>query len=73
MSRPSLASNDTAVQKNSDGSFDIYFGPVAPAGKESNWVPTDQKRPFELLFRLYGPKKELFEKTWRLSDVQEMK
>ena len=71
MSRPSLASNDTAVQKNSDGSTDIYFGPSAPAGKESNWAPTDAKRQFELLFRLYGPKKELFEKTWKLPDVQE--
>ena len=73
MSRASLASNDTKVQKNSDGSMDIYFGPAAPAGKESNWVPTDPKRQFELLFRLYGPKKELFEKTWKLPDVQEVK
>lgn len=73
MSRPSLASNDTAVQKNPDGSTDIYFGPNAPAGKESNWVPTDPKRQFELLFRLYGPKKELFEKAWKLPDVEEVK
>lgn len=71
--RPSLASNDTAVQKNPDGSTEIYFGPKAPAGKESNWVPTDPKRQFELLFRLYGPKKELFEKKWQLSDVEELK
>ncbi len=68
-----LTTNTTAVQKNSDGSTDIYFGPVAPAGKKSNWVPTDPKRQFELLFRLYGPKKELFEKTWKLPDVQEVK
>ena len=73
MSRPSLASNDTSVQKNADGSTDIYFGPAAPAGKESNWVPTDPKRQFELLFRLYGPKKDLFEKTWKLPDVEEVK
>lgn len=73
MSRASRASNDTAVQKNADGSTDIYFGPKAPAGKESNWVPTDPKRRFELLFRLYGPKKELFEKTWRLPDVEVVK
>ena len=73
MSRSSLASNDTAVQKNPDGSTDIYFGPTAPAGKESKWVPTDPKRQFELLFRLYGPKKELFEKTWKLPDIEEVK
>jgi hypothetical protein len=73
MSRLSLASNDTAVQKNADGSTDVYFGPKAPAGKSSNWVPTDPKRRFELLFRLYGPKKELFDKTWKLPDVEEVK
>jgi hypothetical protein len=73
MSRASLASNDTKVQKNPDGWTDIYFGPKAPAGKEPNWVPTDPKRQFELLFRLYGPKKELFEKTWKLPDVEEVK
>ena len=73
MSRPSLASNDTTVQKNPDGSTDIYFGPAAPAGKESNWVPTDPKRQFELLFRLYGPKKELSENTWKLPDIETVK
>jgi len=73
VSRPSLASNDTTVQKNADGSTDIYFGPKAPTGKESNWVPTDAKGQFEVLFRLYGPKKELFEKTWKLPDIEEAK
>jgi hypothetical protein len=52
---------------------DIYFGPSASAGKESNWGPIDPKRQFELLFRLYGPKKELFEKTWKPPDVREVK
>lgn len=50
----------------------IKLGPSPPAGKESNWVPTDPKRQFELLFRLYGPKKEL-EKQWKLPDVEEVK
>ena len=70
MSRPSLASNDTLVQKNADGSVDVYLGPKPPAGKQTNWVPTDPTRRFELLFRLYGPKKELFDKTWKLPDVE---
>jgi hypothetical protein len=73
MPRPSLASNDKSVQKNADGSTDVYFGPKAPAGKDANWVPTDPKRPFELLFRLYGPKKEFFEKAWKLPDVELVK
>jgi hypothetical protein len=70
MSRQSLGSNDTKVQKNADGSVDVYFGPKAPTGKESNWVPTDPKGQFELLFRVYGPKKEFFEKKWKLPDVE---
>ena len=72
MSRPSLASNDTAVQKNPDGSVDIYFAPAAPAGKESNWVPTRKGGGFEVLFRFYGPEKSLFEKTWVLPDIEKI-
>ena len=70
MSRASRASNATDVQKNADGSTDIYFAPSAPEGKESNWVPTDKTRQFELLFRLYGPTKPLFDKTWALPDAE---
>ena len=70
MPQASRASNNTSLQKNDDGSVDIYFGPSAPAGKESNWVPTDPKREFELMFRLYGPTKALFDKLWTLPDVE---
>jgi hypothetical protein len=37
---------------------------------DSNWVPTDPKRGFELMFRLYAPKKEFFDKVWVLPDVE---
>jgi hypothetical protein len=68
-SRSSRASNSAGVQQNADGSVDIYFGPNAPAGKESNWVPTNG-RDFEVLFRFYGPEKPLAEKTWKLPDIE---
>jgi hypothetical protein len=58
------------MKKNADGSIDVYFDPQAPQGKESNWVPTDAKRGFELMFRLYAPKKEFFDKVWVLPDVE---
>ena len=32
------------LQKNPDGSVDIYFGPKAPAGKDANWVYTRRAR-----------------------------
>ncbi|MEC5398033.1 DUF1254 domain-containing protein [Uliginosibacterium sp. H1] len=70
MSRASVASTSTGVQTNSDGSVDVYFGPKAPPGKQANWVPTDPKRRFELLFRLYGPEKAFFDKEWKLPDVE---
>jgi hypothetical protein len=68
--RASRASNNTEVKKNADGSVDIYVGPQAPAGKASNWIPTDPARKFEVMFRLYGPTKALFEKVWKLPDIE---
>ena len=28
------------MKMNADGSVDLYFGPSAPAGLETNWIPT---------------------------------
>lgn len=66
----SRGSNTPGLQTNADGSVDIYFGPKAPGGKEANWVPTDPARPFELLFRFYGPEKAFFDKLWTLPDLE---
>jgi hypothetical protein len=70
--RASRASNASDVKKNADGSVDLYLGPNAPAGQETNWIPTDPARKFELMFRLYGPKPEFFEKKWALPDVEKI-
>jgi hypothetical protein len=72
VARQSRSSQNPDVQKNADGSVDIYFAPKAPAGKESNWVPTDPNGGFEVLFRFYGPEKPLFDKTWKLPDVEKV-
>ena len=68
----SRSSHTPGLQKNADGSVDIYFGP-APAGKESNWVPTSANGKFEVLFRFYGPEKPFFDKTWKLPDIEKVK
>jgi len=70
---PSRSSQAPGLQKNADGSVDVYFGPTAPPGKESNWVPTKAGDGFEVLFRFYGPEKPLFDKTWVLPDIEEVK
>jgi len=72
VNRASRSSQIPELQKNADGSVDVFFGPAAPAGKESNWVPTKPDRGFEVLFRFYGPEKSLFEKKWKLPDVEKV-
>jgi hypothetical protein len=72
MPRASRSSQAPEMQKNADGSIDVYFGPAPPAGKESNWVPTDPARKFELMARFYAPKKRFFDKVWRLPDVEKV-
>ena len=66
----SIDSNVKNVKKNADGSVDIYFGPKAPKGKESNWLPTDPKRRFFLLFRAYGPKPGILDGSFVLNDIE---
>lgn len=39
-----------------------------PTAAVSNWVQTGED--FFLIFRLYGPEPPLFEKTWKLPDVE---
>ncbi len=61
------------LQKNADGSVDVYFGTKAPTGKESNWVYTAPDKAWVMLFRFYGPQPEIVDKSWKLPDIQEIK
>jgi hypothetical protein len=70
MARASRSSQIPEIEKNANGSVDVFFGPAAPAGKESNWVPTDPKRGFEVMFRAYAPTKVFFDKAWKLPDIE---
>jgi hypothetical protein len=69
---PSRSSQKPELHKNPDGSVDIYFGPKAPASGEENWVPTSADGKFEVLFRFYGPEKALFDKAWKLPDIEKL-
>jgi hypothetical protein len=67
-SKPSINSFDEP-EKNEDGSYDIYFSPSAPAGKEKNWIQTDPGKGWFTYIRLYGPLEPFFEQTWRPDDI----
>jgi hypothetical protein len=58
---------------NADGSVDLHFGPAAPAGKESNWLPTLPGRGWFALFRFYAPTEPYFDRSWSLPDVERVK
>jgi hypothetical protein len=55
---------------NDDGSVDLYFGPKAPGGKESNWIQTVPGKAWFTLFRVYGPLQLWFDKSWQLNDFE---
>ena len=69
---PSRNSRRDQMQVNEDGSVDIYFGPQAPARKESNWIQTVPGKGWFLCLRLYGPLKPWFEKSWRPGEVEKL-
>jgi len=63
------AGRQRGVQANADGSYDIWFGPEAPTGKESNWIQTIPGKGWSVILRLYGPLETWFDQTWRPGEV----
>ena len=67
---PSLGSQSGTVQANPDGSTDIYFGPVGPEGKESNWLHTVPGKGWWTVMRFYNPLQPFFDKTWQPGEIE---
>ena len=61
------------LKKNPDGSVDLYVGPKAPKGMESNWVQSLPGKSWFSYFRLYGPTQPFFDRSWALDDFEEAK
>lgn len=68
-----LSSEAGTVKSNPDGSVDIYFGPKAPTGRESNWIQTVPGKGWFTILRLYSPLEPWFDKTWRPGEIQLVK
>ena len=60
-------------QANADGSYDLYFGPKAPAGFEKNWIPSVSGKAWFPYFRLYAPTEAHFDRAWILPDFEKVK
>jgi hypothetical protein len=52
------------VKDNADGSLDIYLQSTPPAGHASNWLPTPPAGQFEVILRMYGPKRPALDGTY---------
>jgi hypothetical protein len=59
-----------AAVSNADGSTTVYFGPEAPAGKESNWIQTLPGKGFFVILRLYSPLQPFFDKSWQPGEIE---
>ena len=67
---PSRNSEKGDLIKKPDGSVDLYFGPKAPQGKQSNWIQTVPGKGWFTILRLYGPLGPWFDKTWRPGEIK---
>jgi hypothetical protein len=70
--RPDISSRTEGIRRNRDGSIDVYFGPTAPQGNESNWVQTEPGKGWFAYFRFYGPTEPFFDKSWGLPDIEKV-
>ena len=67
---PSLSSQSGEVEMNEDGSYTVWFGPEAPAGKEKNWIQTIPGKGWFTVLRLYGPLEPWFDQTWNPVEIE---
>ncbi len=52
---------------------ELYFGPTAPAGHESQWIKTASGHGWFAYFRIYGPTTPAFDGSWKPGDFEEVK
>lgn len=70
---PTVGSLDKTIEKNADGSYDLYFAPKAPKGKEGNWLQTVPGKSWFCILRMYGPLEPWIDKTWRPREIELVK
>ena len=67
---PTLDSYTEGMQKNPDGSIDVYFGPTPPEGKESNWLQSVPGKGWFIALRMYGPLEPWLDGSWQPGEIE---
>ena len=70
---PTVGSQSKGFEKNTDGSYDVYFAPKPPAGKEGNWLQTVPGKSWFTILRMYGPLEPWINKSWQPSEIELVK
>jgi hypothetical protein len=61
------------LKRDADGGLTLYIQHASPgADKESNWLPAPNG-PFVVFLRLYWPKEEALNGTWKQPPMQPVK
>ena len=59
------------LKYNADSSLDVYIQANSPGpDNEANWLPSPPSGPFNLTIRVYQPKKEILDGTYKLPPVR---
>jgi hypothetical protein len=67
---PTLGSQTEGLQGNADGSYDIYFAPEPPEGREGNWLQTIPGKSWWIGLRMYGPLQPWIDQIWRPGEIE---
>jgi hypothetical protein len=70
VARAGVSSASAGLTRNEDGSVDVSFGPAAPSGKQSAWIPTLPTGTFEVMVRFYRPSAGVFDGSWRMAEIE---
>ena len=70
---PTIGSQTKGMIQNADGSYDVYFAPKAPEGKEGNWLQTVPGKSWFTILRMYAPLEPWINKTWRPGEIELVK
>ncbi len=67
---PTVGSQSEGMTANADGSYDLYFAPKPPEGKEGNWLQTVPGKSWFTILRMYGPLEPWIDQTWRPGEIE---
>ena len=67
---PTIGSQSSGMARNADGSYDVYFAPEGPQGKEGNWLQTVPGKSWFTILRMYGPLEPWINKSWRPGEIE---